>query len=123
MFSYHIDAAYNFSSRKWFQKSSIDLPANAWLNRTGVTPSYPMISDTVMVTGTDIEFLDHIQANSTAIFISASIEYNLLFLKVYFKDKYLVAMESGSNDDQHALAWCQMRNGTMFLSEERLYFR
>ena len=56
MFSYHIGAAYNFTTKKWFQESSNDLPANAWLNRTGVTPSYPMISDTVMVTGTDVKF-------------------------------------------------------------------
>ena len=42
---------------------------------------------------------------------------------MYFKDEYLIVMETGSNDDQFALAWCQMLNGTMFLSEKRLYFR
>ena len=55
MFSYHIGVAYNFTTKKWFQKSSRNLPANAWFNRTGVTPSYPMISDTVIVTGIDVK--------------------------------------------------------------------
>ena len=43
-------------------------------------------------------------------------------LKVYFTDKYLAVFEVGSIDDQYALAWCKMGNGSMILSTERVQF-
>ena len=52
MFTYHIDAFYNFTSGEWFQKAGKEtVPTSIWYNLTWKTPQYPAITDTIIATG------------------------------------------------------------------------
>ena len=51
-FGYHVDAFYNFETHKWLQKSKNDiLPENNWFNLTWKMPKYPIMCDTIIITG------------------------------------------------------------------------